>query len=111
MRYHLTPAECGVRHTKKTGIGKDVGKGNTLALLVGMQTGAGTLEGSMKFPQKVKNRTILQPSKCTTRSLPKEYKLLIQGDPCTPMFIEALSTIEYYSAIERMKSCHLQQHG
>ena len=32
-------------------------KGNPSALLVGMQTGAATLENSMEFPQKTKNGT------------------------------------------------------
>ena len=49
-------------------------KGITFALLVGMQTGAATLENSMEVPQKIKNRATLQPSNCTTRYLPKEYK-------------------------------------
>ena len=49
-------------------------KGNPLTLLVGMQTGAATLENSMEAPQKVKNRASLQPSNCTTRYLSKEYK-------------------------------------
>ena len=31
--------------------------GNSLALLVGMQTGAAALENSMEVPQKIKNRT------------------------------------------------------
>ena len=31
-------------------------KGNPLALLVGMQTGAATVEDSMEVPQKAKNR-------------------------------------------------------
>ena len=49
-------------------------KGNPLALLVGIQTGAATLENSMEVPQKVKNRTTLQSSDSITRYLPKEYK-------------------------------------
>ena len=49
-------------------------RGNPLALLVGMQTGAATLENSVEFPQKVKNRTTLWSSNCSTRYLPKEYK-------------------------------------
>ena len=49
-------------------------KGNPLALLLGMQTGTATLENSMEVPQKVKNRTTLQPSNCTTRYLRKGYK-------------------------------------
>ena len=32
-------------------------KGNASALLVGMQTGAATVENSMEFPQKTKNGT------------------------------------------------------
>ena len=41
---------------KKTWIWK---KGNPHALLMGMQTGAVTVENSMEVLQKVKNRTIL----------------------------------------------------
>ena len=33
--------------------------GNPLALLVGMQTGAATLENSVEVPQKIKNRPTL----------------------------------------------------
>ena len=40
------------------------------ALLVGMQTGAGTLENSVEVPQKIKNRTTLLPSNYTTRESP-----------------------------------------
>ena len=42
-----------------TDVDEDAKKGNSLTLLVGMQTGAATLENSMEFPQKVKNRTTL----------------------------------------------------
>ena len=35
------------------------GKGNPIALLVGMQTDAATVENSMDFPQKTKNGTAL----------------------------------------------------
>ena len=48
--------------------------GNALALLVGVQTGAATLENSVEVPQKIKNRTTLQPSNCTARNLPKGYR-------------------------------------
>ena len=34
-------------------------KGNPSAVLVGMQTGAATVENSMEFPQKTKNGTAL----------------------------------------------------
>ena len=45
-----------------------------MALLVGMQTGAASVENSMEVPQKIKNRTIVQPSNCTTRYLSKGNK-------------------------------------
>ena len=70
-------------------------KGNPLTLLVGMQTGAATLENSTDIPQKVKNKT-LQSSNCTTSYLLKGYKNTdskgyLQGVPL--MFTAALSTI------------------
>ena len=49
-------------------------KENPLTLLVGMQTGAATLENSMEVPQKVENRATLGPSNCTTGYLPQRYK-------------------------------------
>ena len=49
-------------------------KGNPLALLVGMQTGAATLENSVEVPQKIKTGTTLQASNSTTRNLPKGYR-------------------------------------
>ena len=50
------------------------GKTNALALLVGMQSGAAPLGNSMEVLQKVKNRTTLWSSNCTSGYLPKEYK-------------------------------------
>ena len=41
---------------QQTSAGEDVGKGNPGALRVGMQAGAATVENSMEFPQKIKNR-------------------------------------------------------
>ena len=68
-------------------------KRDAVALLVGMQTGAATLENRMEVPQKIENRTILWPSNWTTRYLSKGYRQLFQRGACTPMFIAALSTI------------------
>ena len=42
---------------KKQVLGRLWRKGNPSALLVGMQTGAATVENSMEFPQKTKNGT------------------------------------------------------
>ena len=44
-------------------------KGNSFALLVGMQTGAATLEHSMKIPQKMKNRSVFWPSDPTSGNI------------------------------------------
>ena len=48
--------------------------GNSLTLLVGMQTGAAALENSVEIPQKINNTTSLQPSNITARNLPKGYR-------------------------------------
>ena len=40
---------------QRTSAGEMWRKGNPFALLVGMQTGAATVENSMKIPQKIKN--------------------------------------------------------
>ena len=55
-------------------VGKEVRKKNTRTLLMGMQTGAATVENSMAVPQKAKNRTTLQSKNHTTGYLPKNYK-------------------------------------
>ena len=49
----------------------------SFALLVGMQTSAATLENGMRFLKKIKNRTTLQPSNCTTRYLSKGYRCAV----------------------------------
>ena len=65
----------------------------SFALLVGMQTGAATLENSMEGPQKIKNRTTLQPSNCTTRYLSRDTGVLFQRGTYIPMFIAGPSSI------------------
>ena len=71
------------------------GKGNTFALSVGMQTSAATLENSMGFPQKVKNRTTLNPAIALLGTYSNYTKILIQKGTrtCTLMFIAALLTV------------------
>ena len=49
-------------------------KGNPLTLLVGMQTGAATLESNMEVPQEVKNRLPYHPNGGTTRYRPQRHK-------------------------------------
>ena len=78
-RYHLTPVRMASINNswQQQMLARMRRKRISLALLVGMQTGVATLENSMEFPQKVKNRTTLQPSNCTTRYLSKGYRCAI----------------------------------
>ena len=68
-------------------------KGNPSALLVGMQTGAATVENSMKFTEKIKNRTSFGPSDSIAGNIPEESQNSYSKILCTPMFIEAQFTI------------------
>ena len=52
-------------------------KRNAFALLVGINTGAATLENSMEVLQKIKNRITLQPSNCPTRYISKGYRCVV----------------------------------
>ena len=68
-------------------------KGNICALLVGMQTGAATMENSMEFPQKTKNGTALDRKILLLGLYLKNPESPIQKNLCTPMFIAAQFTI------------------
>ena len=46
-------------------------KGNPFALLVGMQSGAATVENSMEIPQKIKNESAFWPSNHTPGNVSK----------------------------------------
>ena len=52
-------------------------KRNPPTLLVGMQTGAATLENSMEVPEKIKNRTTHDPAIPLLGIYPKKMKTLI----------------------------------
>ena len=54
-----------------TDVGEFVEKGEPSYTVGGNARCTTTLENSMEVPQKVKNRTTLQPSNCTTKYLPK----------------------------------------
>ena len=47
-------------------------KGNPSALLVGMQTGAATVENSMEYPENFKNTTALCSTDFTSGNIPEE---------------------------------------
>ena len=74
-------------------------EGNPLALRVGMQTGTATLENSMEVPQKIKNRTTLRPSSCTTRYLSKGYSCAVLKGHMYPNVYS--STINNSQSMER----------
>ena len=71
-------------------------KGNHSALLVGLQTGATTMENSMEFPQKTKNGTAFDPAIPLLGLYLKNPETPIQKNLCTPMFIAAQFTIAKY---------------
>ena len=64
-------------------------KRNPHALLVGMQTGAATVESSMEFLQKLKMELPYDPEILILGIFPKETETLTQKNICTPMFIAA----------------------
>ena len=64
-------------------------KGNPSTLLVGMKTGAATVENSMEFPQKIKMEPLFDLALPLLGLYPKNPETLIQKNLCTPMFIAA----------------------
>ena len=50
-------------------------KGNPHSLLMGMQTGANTMENSVETSQKIRNRNPIQPSYPTTGYFSKELEI------------------------------------
>ena len=71
MRYHLSPIRMAI--INKTGsVGEDVERRELSTLLVGVQTGAATMENSMEIPQKIKDRTTIWSSNSTAGYLSKE---------------------------------------
>ena len=61
-------------------------KGNTLALLVGMQTGAATLKTVWRFLKKLKIELPYDPAVALLGIYPKNTGVLIHRGTCTPVF-------------------------
>ena len=68
-------------------------KGNTLVLLVGMQTGAATVGSSMELTQKIKNGSFFWCSNPTSGNISEGTQTLIQKNINNPMFIAVLFII------------------
>ena len=111
-------------------------KGKSFAMLVGMQTGAATVESGMEIPQKIKNECAFRSSNPTAGNLSKETQNTNLKEHKHPTFIAALFTVtkiwkqpkcpsvdewikqlwdiyamEYYLAIKRRKFYLLQWCG
>ena len=68
-------------------------KGNLLALLVGMQIGAATLETVWRILKKLEIELPYDPTIALLGTYPKDTDLVKRWDTCTPMFIAAMSPI------------------
>ena len=70
-------------------------KGNIFALLVGMQTGAATVESSMEIYLKILKMDLpLDPVIPLLGIYPKEPNILTRQSINTPMFIAVLFTVK-----------------
>ena len=101
-------------------------------MLLGMSIGAATMEISVESPQKTKNRVAIRSSKPTPEHILRQnfnskrymHPMFIAlfkiaktwRQPKCPLTDEGIKkmwyiyTMEYYSAVKRVKQCHLQQH-
>ena len=95
MRYHLTPVRMSIikKINKKEAMVRMWGKGNPNALLVGMQTGAATVENSMEFPQKLKMELPFDLAIPFLGLYPKDPETPTHKNLCIPMLIAAQFTI------------------
>ena len=81
-------------HKMTTGVGEDVGKGNSCALLVGIYIGAATLESSIEVPQKYKKKmrvTISTAAYSARESKNSNYKTYMH-----PRFIGTLIIVKIW---------------
>ena len=73
-------------------------EGNTFTLLVGMQTGAATVEASMQMPEKIKTDLPFDLAIPLLGIYPKEPKTLIRKNISTHIFITAYLQLPSYGS-------------
>ena len=76
-----------------TDVGEGAEKEDLFALLVGMQTGAATLENSMEVLKKLKIELPYDPAITLLGIYQRDPGMLFWRGRCTPMFTAPLSTI------------------
>ena len=138
VRYHLTPVRMAIisKSTSQCWQGCGERGSDPFALLVGMQTGASTVESNIEIPQKIKNGSAFWPkdltsgntSKGSQNTVVKEHKHPYvhcsviynhQDMEATQVFISkwvdkttiGYYTMEYYLAIKKKKIYPLQWYG
>ena len=94
----LSTCTCQNGHHQKslqiTNVGEDVEKKETCTFFIGMSLASATMEDSIDFPQKTKNRnTIMIQQFHSWIHIWKKMKTQIQKDTCTLNFIAALFII------------------
>ena len=84
MRYQLTTVRMATLTTQATtDVGKDVGRGSLLHCWWECKL-VRPLWKSVEVPQKIRNRTTLRPSNCTTRHLSTGYRCAVSKGHMNP---------------------------
>ena len=92
MTYHLTLIRMSIINKQQVLV-RISWKGNPRALLVGLQTGAATVENSIEFPQKLKPALPYDPGIPLLEIYSKKTETLVLKNTRSPMFTAALFTI------------------